>query len=286
MEQVPAIWYIGSIIVSLKKGNNLLDMKQTIYQVDAFASEIFRGNPAAVCILEEWLPVQLMQSIACENNLSETAFIVKSESFFEIRWFTPGVEVDLCGHATLATAHVLWEHLKINEETIRFHSLHSGELAVSKKGDLLVLDFPADTLKEIRIPDLIPDALRKTPLKGFSGNSDLLFIFANQSEIENMIPDFELLKQLEGRGVIVSAMGKEADFVSRFFAPQTGINEDPVTGSAHTTLTPYWSKVLGKKKLRALQLSERGGELLCENNGDRVGIAGRAVTYMVGEILL
>jgi predicted PhzF superfamily epimerase YddE/YHI9 len=271
------IWYIHLKVPA---------MKQTLYQVDAFTSEVFRGNPAAVCILEDWIDDEIMQKIANENNLSETAFAVRGEEVFEIRWFTPAVEVDLCGHATLATAHVLFEHLGFEGEQIRFRTLHSGQLSVVRKGDMLVMDFPADVLEEMEIPDLIPRALRKNPLKGLFGKTDLLFIFASQSEIENMNPDFELLKQLGGRGVIVSAMGTETDFVSRFFAPQTGINEDPVTGSAHTTLTPYWAKVLGRKRMTARQLSSRGGEIRCEHRGDRVWISGRAVTYLVGEIMI
>ena len=259
-------------------------MKLRIYQVDAFASEVFKGNPAAVCILDDWIDEVLMQRIANENNLSETAFAVPVETRYEIRWFTPKMEVDLCGHATLATAHVLFEHMGYSSDRVEFDSLHSGRLTVEKSGGLLTLDFPADTLEEMVVPEVIVTALRKAPLKAYKGKSDFMFIHASQSEIEDMKPDFGLLAQMGGRGVIITAMGNEVDFVSRFFAPQTGIDEDPVTGSAHTTLTPYWARVLGKKKLTARQLSPRGGDLVCENLGERVKISGKAITYMVGEI--
>lgn len=259
-------------------------MKLRIYQVDAFASEVFKGNPAAVCILDDWIDEVLMQRIANENNLSETAFAVPVEARYEIRWFTPKMEVDLCGHATLTTAHVLFEHMGYSSDRIEFDSLHSGRLAVEKSEGLLTLDFPADTLEEMVVPEVIVTALRKAPLKAYKGKSDFMFIYASQSEIENINPDFGLLAQMGGRGVIITAMGNEVDFVSRFFAPQTGIDEDPVTGSAHTTLTPYWARVLGKKKLTARQLSPRGGDLVCENLGERVKISGKAITYLVGEI--
>lgn len=259
-------------------------MKLRIYQVDAFASEVFKGNPAAVCILDDWIDEVLMQRIANENNLSETAFAVPVEARYEIRWFTPKMEVDLCGHATLATAHVLFEHMGYSSNRVEFDSLHNGRLTVEKSEGLLTLDFPADTLEEMVVPEVIVTALRKSPLKAYKGKSDFMFIHASQSEIESINPDFGLLAQMGGRGVIITAMGNEVDFVSRFFAPQTGIDEDPVTGSAHTTLTPYWARVLGKKKLTARQLSPRGGDLVCENLGERVKISGKTITYLVGEI--
>ena len=261
-------------------------MKLDIYQVDAFASEVFTGNPAAVCILTEWLDATIMQKVANENNLSETAFAVPVEDRYEIRWFTPGIEVDLCGHATLATAHVLFEHLGNANQRIEFDTLFSGRLAVEKSGELLTLDLPADILEDMVVPEVIVTALRRAPLKAFKGKTDFLFIYASQAEIEEIEPDFGLLAQMGGRGIIISAMGNEVDFVSRFFAPFAGINEDPVTGSAHTTLTPYWSRVLGKKKMTAQQLSTRGGNLECEIIGDRVKISGHAVTYLTGEILI
>jgi len=260
--------------------------KLTIYQVDAFTSKIFSGNPAAVCILDHWIDDALMQSIANENNLSETAFAVPAQDRYEIRWFTPEVEVELCGHATLATAHVLFNHMGHSPDRIDFDTVLSGRLSVEKSGELLTLDFPTDTLEEMVVPEVIVTALRKAPLKALKGKTDFMFIYANQSEIEEMEPDFGLLAQMGGRGVIVTAMGNDADFVSRFFAPQTGINEDPVTGSAHTSLIPYWSRVLGRKKLNARQLSRRGGDLVCEDKGDRVRISGHAVTYLVGEITI
>jgi PhzF family phenazine biosynthesis protein len=261
-------------------------MKKTIYQVDAFAREVFQGNPAAVCILDQWPEEELMQRIANENNLSETAFAIPVGECFEIRWFTPEMEVDLCGHATLATAHVLFEHLEYPGDCICFESIHSGRLTVKQNGDLLTLDFPADSMEEMLVPELIVTALQIPPLKAFRGKTDFMFVYASESEIAGMDPDFGLLAQVGGRGVIVTAPGNDVDFVSRFFAPQTGINEDPVTGSAHTSLTPYWSRVLGKKELSARQLSSRGGELLCEHRGERVEISGHAVTYMIGEIII
>jgi PhzF family phenazine biosynthesis protein len=259
-------------------------MKLKIYQVDAFTSKVFAGNPAAVCILEEWLDDKVMQYIANENNLSETAFAVPVNDRYEIRWFTPEVEVDLCGHATLATAHVLFNHLHLPAERLEFFSPHSGALAVEKQGNLLTLDFPADALEEMVVPEIIVTALQRPPLKAFRGKSDFMFVYASQSDIASIQPDFGLLAQVGGRGVIVTAPGDDVNFVSRFFAPQTGVNEDPVTGSAHTSLTPYWASVLGKKRMTALQLSERGGELMCELAGDRVFISGEAVSYMEGEI--
>jgi PhzF family phenazine biosynthesis protein len=261
-------------------------MKRIIYQVDAFAREVFQGNPAAVCMLNQWPEEALMQRIANENNLSETAFAVPVGECFEIRWFTPEMEVDLCGHATLATAHVLFEHLEYPGDCICFESIHSGRLTVKRNGDLLTLDFPADSMEEMLVPELIVTALQTPPLKAFRGKTDFMFVYASESEIAGMDPDFGLLAQVGGRGVIVTAPGNDVDFVSRFFAPQTGINEDPVTGSAHTSLTPYWSRVLGKKELSARQLSSRGGELLCEHRGERVEISGHAVTYMIGEIII
>lgn len=259
-------------------------MKRTIYQVDAFSREVFKGNPAAVCILDNWPEDVLMQQIANENNLSETAFAVPAGDCIEIRWFTPEMEVELCGHATLATAHVLFTHLNHPGDQICFDSIHSGRLNVKREGERLTLDFPADKMEEMVVPELIVTAFMIPPLKAFRGNTDFLFIFASESEIETLEPDFGLLAQVGGRGVIVTAPGNDVDFVSRFFAPQTGINEDPVTGSAHTSLTPYWAKVLGKKRLTARQLSARGGELICEDKGERVEISGHAVTYMKGEL--
>lgn len=260
-------------------------MKQKIYQIDAFTDHVFGGNPAAVCILENWLDSDVMQKIAQENNLAETAFAVKRADSYELRWFTPEVEVDLCGHATLATAFVIFNYYGHSENTIRFHSPRSGELVVDKSVDgLLTLDFPADETIAIRNVSEIDNAIGLTPIKTIKGKTDYLLIYNSQEEVEAITPNFHLLDQLDCRGVIVSAPGKNVDFISRFFAPQCGIPEDPVTGSAHTTLTPYWTNVLGKTKMTAKQLSQRGGDLICEFLGERVKISGRAMPYLVGEI--
>lgn len=260
-------------------------MKQRIYQVDAFTDRIFSGNPAAVCILETWLDDGLMQQIAAENNLAETAFVVKENDRYSIRWFTPEIEVDLCGHATLASAYVLFSFFVPEAQTLSFFSSRSGSLIVDKgeEGEL-IMDFPTDELLEVNHIPALNEALGIVPNQLLKGKTDYLLICNNQREIEEIKPNYFLLNQIEARGVIVSAKGNEVDFVSRFFAPQSGINEDPVTGSAHTTLTPYWSKVLGKEKLTAKQLSARGGDLSCEYQGDRVKIGGKAALYLVGEI--
>lgn len=259
-------------------------MKLELYQVDAFASEVFRGNPAAVCVHTEWLPDGLMQQIAEENNLSETAFVVPSGDTFEIRWFTPLMEVELCGHATLASAHVLFNHHKVPGNRIEFISLHSGQLAVERKGEMLTLDFPADQIVEVSLPESLENAFQAEPLRVFMGRSDYLVLFDHQNAVIEMEPDLALLKALGSRGVIVTARGEDADFISRFFAPGAGIDEDPVTGSAHTTLTAFWSKELGMDMLKARQLSKRGGELRCQKVGERVHISGRAITYLKGNI--
>jgi len=260
--------------------------KIKIYQVDAFTTEIFSGNPAGVCILENWLPDQTMQAIAAENNLAETAFAVKTGESYHLRWFTPSVEVDLCGHATLATAHVLYSYYGYNLDKIRFTTQTSGLLNVVRDGENLILDFPADRLEKAEIPQGIKSALGKTPIEAYKGKSDYLFIFLSQKEIEEAVPDFLEISKLDCRGLIISAPGDKVDFVSRFFGPKVGVNEDPVTGSAHTTLTPYWSEKLGKKILSARQLSERKGDLTCEFLGERIKITGQAVTYLQGEIII
>lgn len=266
-------------------GTDSTRMQQKIFQIDAFTKTVFGGNPAAVCILESWISDELMQKIAAENNLAETAYAVKKSDYYELRWFTPEIEVDLCGHATLATAHVLFNHYGFNENTIRFISPRSGELLVRKNTDgSITMDFPADELNSIPIHEKINEAIGETPLEILKGKTDYLLIYESQEVIERISPNFYLLDQLDCRGVIVSAKGNDVDFVSRFFAPQCGIPEDPVTGSAHTTLTPYWSKKLGKSELSAKQLSQRRGELQCEYLGDRVKITGFAVCYLIGEI--
>ncbi len=260
-------------------------MKLTLYQIDAFAEKAFSGNPAAVCVLDSWLTDKTMQQIAMENNLAETAFLVKDVDRYEIRWFTPETEVDLCGHATLASAYVLFRFFEKDISKLDFFSPRSGALSV-EMGDngFLTLDFPADETAFVDEIDSITRAIGISPIKTIKGKTDYLLIYNTQKEIEQIVPNFHLLDQLDCRGVIVSAPGDEVDFVSRFFAPQCGIPEDPVTGSAHTTLSPYWSKVLGKSKMTAKQLSQRGGDLICEHLGDRVKIRGKAVQYMVGEI--
>jgi PhzF family phenazine biosynthesis protein len=255
-----------------------------IYQIDAFANELFRGNPAAVVPLEEWLPESLMQQIAMENNLAETAFLVKEGPDFRIRWFTPSTEVDLCGHATLAAAFVLYHYEAYTGDTIRFHS-RSGLLTVSRKGDSLSLNFPADLLTEVELSAELTAGLDPKPSKAYRGRTDYMLVFAREKDIRELRVDLSLLTRIDARGIIVTAPGEEVDFVSRFFAPQSGIDEDPVTGSAHTSLTPYWAARLGKTALSAIQLSPRGGWLECELIGDRVLITGRAAAYLTGEIM-
>lgn len=254
-----------------------------IYQADAFASGLFKGNPAAVVPLTEWLADELMQQIALENNLSETAFFVPENGNFHIRWFTPKAEVKLCGHATLATAHVLFNEMNYAGELISFNS-QSGILTVTKSGDRLQLNFPADFVQPVDEMPVFAEAFGAWPLQTLKGKTDYLLLFDSEETIRNISPDFQLLKQTRARGIIVTAAGRDVDFVSRFFAPSVGVDEDPVTGSAHTCLVPFWSSKLRKTDLKALQLSERGGELWCTLAGDRVLIAGKAVTYLRGEI--
>lgn len=260
-------------------------MKLTLYQIDAFTETLFSGNPAAICILDSWLDEHIMQQIAMENNLAETAFVVKAQEYYEIRWFTPEVEVDLCGHATLASAYVLFQYFDIPSDLLKFYSHRSGNLSVQKgKDGLLTLNFPTDELSVSEPIEELNKAIGKTPIKTLKGKSDFLLIYEAQNDIEHIKPDMELLSKVGGRGVIVSAPGNEVDFVSRFFAPQAGINEDPVTGSTHTTLTPYWSKELNKNVLSAKQLSTRGGDVFCEDLGERIKISGKAAPYLIGEI--
>ena len=260
-------------------------MNIPIYQADAFTSELFRGNPAAVCPLDKWLPDATLQAIAAENNLSETAFFVPKGKDFHLRWFTPAIEVDLCGHATLATAHVLFQHLGYRDPSINFHT-RSGLLSVSCQEGHYIMDFPTDMLEPALAPKVLAEALQVTPHEVFAGREDFLVVLGSETEVEALSPDFRLLRQVKGRGVIVTAPGDSVDFVSRCFFPNAGIDEDPVTGSAHTTLTPYWAERLGKQELLARQISRRGGEVKCTMLGERVALAGKAVTYMVGEILV
>ncbi len=253
-----------------------------IYQVDAFTSYVFGGNPAAVCPLDEWLPHKQMQLIAMENNLSETAFFVKEDDKYNIRWFTPEIEIDLCGHATLASAHVIFNYLGHHSDEIIFR-FGGGRLSVRKAGSFLSMDFPAVNYEKGKITELIEKSLGKKPLEVYKAR-DLMAVFERQDDIESLWPDFSTMLEIEHLGIIATAPGDEADFVSRFFAPRAGINEDPVTGSAHCMLIPFWADRLRKQELRAFQLSARGGELFGRHNGDRVEITGKAVTYMTGEI--
>lgn len=252
-----------------------------IYQIDAFASKLFTGNPAAVCPLDVWLDEKYMQCIAAENNVSETAFFVQNKDGYDIRWFTPTVEVDLCGHATLAAAYVLFEELGFVGDTIVFQS-QSGELNVSKDGDKFVLDFPRQRPVACAIPEVIQQAFNPHAIKSCFKAEDYVVVLQDEAAVVAASPDLTLLKKLNLRGVVITAKAKQYDFVSRFFAPNCGIDEDPVTGSSFTQLAPYWAEVLGKSKLTAKQVSTRGGEVWCELAGDRVYIAGKAVKYSQG----
>lgn len=260
-------------------------MELTIYQVDAFTNERFKGNPAAVVPLIEWLPDAVMQDIAQENNLAETAYFVREDDGFRLRWFTPAVEVDLCGHATVATAHVLYEHLGYNKDVIKFQS-RSGLLTVEKRGSQYLLNFPTDTLTKVENAPHIIDAIGMTPVEIYQGKTDWMVVLEEQAQVENLKPDLRKIAEAGGRGTIVTAPGVEVDFVSRCFFPQSGVDEDPVTGSAHTSLTPYWAKRLAKNKLYARQISKRSGDLTLEWKDDRTEIGGEAVTYLVGTLFI
>lgn len=255
-----------------------------IYQVDAFTTGPFTGNPAAVCLLSEWPSDGLMQKIAMENNLAETAFVLPRGNEWFIRWFTPVTEVDLCGHATLASSHVVMNILHPEMGEVTFHSLHMGDLTVRKRGGMLELDFPTDTPEPCRLPVIIRESMGSEPVECLRGRSDYLLLYESENDIISLTPDFRKLARAEGRGTIVTAPGNDVDFVSRFFVPGAGIDEDPVTGSAHTTLTPFWAARLGRKSLRARQLSSRGGYLECSLSGDRTLIAGKTILYLKGEV--
>jgi PhzF family phenazine biosynthesis protein len=256
-----------------------------LYQVDAFTRRVFAGNPAAVCPLEHWLDDSTLQAIALENNLSETAFFVpEADGGFHLRWFTPAVEVDLCGHATLASAYVLMNHLDGGRTEVRFRS-RSGELRVTRDGDLYALDFPSRPAHRVEPPHELIEALGVEPESVWKAR-DYMAVFKDEQRVRAMVPDMALLAALDAFAVIVTARGNEVDFVSRFFAPGRGVAEDPVTGSAHCTLIPYWSGVLGKRSMVAHQVSARGGELFCEDLGERVRIAGGAALFATGTIHL
>jgi predicted PhzF superfamily epimerase YddE/YHI9 len=257
-------------------------MKLPLYVVDAFTDRVFSGNPAAVCPLDQWLDDATLQSIAAENNLAETAYFLENVDGYHIRWFTPTTEIDLCGHATVACAYVLFEHFGLAGSELKFNS-KSGPLRVSREGDFFALDFPSRPAKRLEAPSELLSAIGGEP-REVRLSRDYLLIFDNEQEVRNLRPDFYRLEKFDMFAAIATAPGTDCDFVSRFFAPGQGVPEDPVTGSAHCTLIPYWSERLGKKQLHARQISPRGGELFCEDRGDRVKIAGRAVLYSAGMI--
>ena len=254
------------------------------YVVDVFTEERFHGNPAGVCLINEWLPKEMMQSIAFENNLPETAFLVKREGYYDLRWFTPEVEIDLCGHATLGSAYVLMNYVDTDIDRVDFHTM-SGVLTVTRKEGLYTMNFPSRPSKPCNKPELLEEALGVSVVETHIAR-DLLVLLENEKILRELRPDFMKLKEITNVfGFIITAKGESCDFVSRFFAPGAGIPEDPVTGSSHTTLIPFWSKRLNKIELLARQLSQRGGTIQCKDLGERVEIGGRAVTHMIGEIL-
>ena len=258
-------------------------MQIPIYYIDAFTDKLFSGNPAAV-VFSDINDTQLMQNIAAENNLSETAFIREEDGKYFIRWFAPSCEIDLCGHATIASAFVFFKYINPEASIFEVHSIKHGILKVSKEDEFLFLDFPKDDITLCENNDFLDGIINFKPKEVFKGRDDFLAILDSEDSIKNLEINFEMLKQIDSRGLIVSAKGTKYDFVSRCFFPDAGVNEDPVTGSAHTTLTPYWSKKLNKNKLHAFQLSKRGGVLFCEEKGDRVIIGGQAVQYLEGKI--
>ncbi len=256
-----------------------------LYVFDSFTDRLFAGNPAAVCPLESWLDDHTMLSIAAENNLSETAFFVAENGGYRLRWFTPAMEVELCGHATLATAHYLLNEAGSDSENVRFET-RSGTLVVAKTGELLTMDFPARPREPVAREKEVGTALGAVPETVFKSANNYLAVFDSERRVRNLSPDIPAVKALGVHGVIVTAPGESVDFVSRYFAPGAGIAEDPVTGSAHCSLTPYWVERLDKNPLEAEQVSKRGGRLKCELKGDRVSISGRAVLYACGTIRL
>ena len=260
-----------------------MDLK--IYQVDAFTNKLFGGNPAAVCPLKDWLSDELMQKIAAENNLSETAYYIPKGDEFELRWFTPKAEVNLCGHATLATSYVIFEIEKSKQSVLMFHT-KSGVLTVSRAPKGYKMNFPADVFNKISVTKEMINAIGEEPSEAYHGKNILMVVMNSEKELIGLAPDPEKVKHLHRHGLIVTAEGENTDFVSRCFFPNLGINEDPVTGSAHTILTPYWSNRLQKNELSAFQLSERKGEIFCKLVNDRVDISGEAVLYLEGRILI
>jgi len=259
-------------------------MELNLYQVDAFTDKLFAGNPAAIVPITDWLDDKILHSIAIENNLSETAFIKKNGAKYHIRWFSPAIEIDLCGHATLASAFVIFNYLEKDLSEITFES-KSGPLYVSKDQERIILDFPSRKGKPVEANSLLFEGLGKAAKEVYLSR-DYLVVYEDEEDIYNMEPDFSILKKVGIHGIIVTAPSKKYDFVSRFFALEAGIPEDPVTGSAHSTLIPYWSERLSKKELTAFQASKRGGILFCEDKGERVKIGGNAVLYMIGKIFI
>ena len=257
-----------------------------LFQVDTFTEKIFGGNPAGVILTDKWLTENQMQSIANENNLAETAFIIPYREGYKIRWFTPEIEIKLCGHATLAAGFILKKIFSVDKNPIRFHSIYKGILEVSVFDEKFYLNFPSDNINKVKMIDEIGDALGCLPISTYKGETDFLAILKDEESVRFLSPDFKKIASIGGRGLIVTSTGKKVDFVSRFFAPQTGIDEDYVTGSAHTSLIPLWSKKLNKNKLSALQISKRTGFLDCKNLGERVEIGGKAKLYMKAEIFL
>jgi PhzF family phenazine biosynthesis protein len=260
-------------------------MRIPIYQIDAFSSQPFKGNPAAVCPLEEWLPDEVMQSIAMENNLSETAFFVKNEDQYDIRWFAPKIEIDLAGHPTLATAHVIFNEMNHQGDTITFKSKIGDILEITRNKDIISMNFPTRPPKKIYKKELIEEAIG-VEVEEFYENRDGLAVVANEEIVTNLSPSMDKISKMNYVGLIVTSRGDNVDFVSRFFAPQIGVPEDPVTGSAHCELIPLWAEKLNKNKLTAKQLSSREGTLYCEYLNDRVIIGGEAVTVLSGELII
>lgn len=259
-------------------------MNYKIYQIDAFADKVFKGNPAAVVPLTEWLPTNIMQQIAAENNLSETAFFIHENNHFHIKWFTPTIEIELCGHATLAAAFVIYNYLHYDKNEIHF-VCQIGDLYVTKNEDWITLDFPAIETQTIKTPTLVAQAIGTHPIAFYDSKTKLVALLENEESVQNCQPDFTIINQLD-KSLLITAKGNEVDFVSRYFAPQLGVNEDPVTGSAHAVLIPFWAKKLNKSELTAMQLSARTGYLKCTYLNDRVKMSGHAICYLIGEIFI
>lgn len=254
------------------------------YIIDVFTKERYRGNPAGVCLLDSWPEDEIMQNIACETNFADTAFLVKNAGYYDLRWFSPGMEIDLCGHATLASAYVLMNYVDQSMRRVDFHT-KSGVLTVTRDGELFTMDFPSRKPSACEISPILEEALGVKVLETLISR-DLLVVIEDAETLKKITPDLSLLSKIDNVfGFIVTARGDDCDFVSRFFAPNGGIPEDPVTGSSHTTLIPYWSEMLDKDTMTAKQLSKRGGALYCRNRGERVEISGNAVTFLIGEIV-